>query len=226
MSALNIPGITTMADLKAQSRQPAPQADLDRNAFLRLFTTQLQNQNPLDPMKNEAFVAQLAQFSSLEATTRMSDSLEQFVTSQSTERVMRGASLIGKHDFVPGATVNQSGGDPIEGMLKLEEMADSVTLQVVDPANNQVINSMELGPQMAGEVPFTWNGGNFQGEAAAAGEYIFLAEMRRGETVRQVPVHSEARVRGVSWNDETGQVLIEIADGQSVPLSEIKRILD
>ena len=35
-----------------------------------------------------------------------------------------------------------------------------------------------------------------------------------------------ARVRGVSWNDETGQVLIEIADGQSVPLSEIKRILD
>ena len=134
--------------------------------------------------------------------------------------------LIGKHVFVPGATVNQSGGDPIEGMLKLEEMADSVTLQVVDPANNQVINSMELGPQMAGEVPFTWNGGNFQGEAAAAGEYIFLAEMRRGETVRQVPVHSEARVRGVSWNDETGQVLIEIADGQSVPLSEIKRILD
>ena len=37
MSTLNIPGITTMADLKAQSRQPAPQADLDRNAFLRLF---------------------------------------------------------------------------------------------------------------------------------------------------------------------------------------------
>ena len=52
-----------MADLKAQARQPAPEADLDRNAFLRLFTTQLQNQNPLDPMKNEAFVAQLAQFS-------------------------------------------------------------------------------------------------------------------------------------------------------------------
>ena len=57
-------------------------------------------------------------------------------------------------------------------------------------------------------------------------DYIFLAEMTRGETVRQVPVHAEARVRGVSWNDETGQVLIEIADGQSVPLSEIKRILD
>lgn len=226
MSVLNIPGITTMADLKAQARQPAPEADLDRNAFLRLFTTQLQNQNPLDPMKNEAFVAQLAQFSSLEATTRMSDSLDQFVTSQSTERVMRGASLIGKNVFVSGATVSQSGGQPIEGMLNLEGMADSVMLQVVDRNTGQIVNAMDLGPQMAGEVEFTWNGGNFEGEAAPAGDYVFLAEMAQGEAKKQVPVLAEAKVKGVSWNDEIGQVLLEIADGQSVPLSEIKRILD
>ena len=215
-----------MADLKAQSRQPAPEADLDRNAFLRLFTTQLQNQNPLDPMKNEAFVAQLAQFSSLEATTRMSDSLDQFVTSQSTEKVMRGASLIGKNVFVSGATVSQTGGQPIEGMLNLEGMADNVMLQVVDRNSGQIVNAMDLGPQMAGEVEFTWNGGNFQGEAAPGGDYVFLAEMTQGDAVKQVPVLAEAKVKGVSWNDEIGQVLLEIADGQSVPLSEIKRILD
>ena len=39
---------------------------LGRDDFLRLFTAQLKNQNPLDPMKNEAFVAQLAEFSSVE----------------------------------------------------------------------------------------------------------------------------------------------------------------
>lgn len=215
-----------MADLKAQSRQPSPEADLDRNAFLRLFTTQLQNQNPLDPMKNEAFVAQLAQFSSLEATTRMSDSLDQFVTSQSTEKVMRGASLIGKNVFVSGATVSQTGGQPIEGMMNLDGMADNVMLQVVDRNSGQIVNAMDLGPQMAGEVEFTWNGGNFQGEAAPAGDYVFLAEMTQGDAVKQVPVLAEAKVKGVSWNDEIGQVLLEIADGQSVPLSEIKRILD
>ena len=55
---------------------------LDRNAFLTLLTTQLQNQNPLDPMENEAFVAQLAQFSQLEATTQMSSSLEAMSNSQ------------------------------------------------------------------------------------------------------------------------------------------------
>ncbi len=44
--------------------------EMSQQAFLTLFTTQLQNQNPLDPVKNEAFVAQLAQFSQLEATTK------------------------------------------------------------------------------------------------------------------------------------------------------------
>ena len=99
-------------------------------------------------------------------------------------------------------------------------------LQVVDRNSGQIVNAMDLGPQMAGEVEFTWNGGNFQGEAAPAGDYVFLAEMTQGDAVKQLPVLAEAKVKGVSWNDEIGQVLLEIADGQSVPLSEIKRILD
>ena len=61
-----------MDDLQAQNASQTE--ELDRNAFLKLFTTQLQNQDPLDPVKNEAFIAQLAQFSTLEATTSMSDS--------------------------------------------------------------------------------------------------------------------------------------------------------
>jgi len=70
--------------------------EMGQTAFLTLFTTQLQNQNPLDPMENEAFVAQLAQFSQLEATTKMSDSLQTLVSSMSGDRMSSAASLIGK----------------------------------------------------------------------------------------------------------------------------------
>ena len=55
MNYTAIDGIRTVEDLKAEKNQPVGGGDLDRNAFLRLFTTQLQNQNPLDPMKNEGF---------------------------------------------------------------------------------------------------------------------------------------------------------------------------
>ena len=188
------------------------------------FTTQLQNQNPLDPMKNEAFVAQLAQFSSLEATTRMSDSLEQFVSAQSGEKIMRGASLIGKHVYAAGALANQPGGSPVTAYLQLDDVADNVQLKVVDAATGQVVNAMDLGPQVPGEVGFTWNGGNFQGEAAPAGDYLFQAEVVSGDSVRSVPVMAQTRVTGVSWSDQMGQVLVEIQDGQTLALSEVTRI--
>ena len=59
--------LTTKRYEEQQAKLLAKDSELDRDAFLKLFTTQLKNQNPLDPMENEAFVAQLAQFSSLEA---------------------------------------------------------------------------------------------------------------------------------------------------------------
>ena len=94
MSITGLENIRTMADVRADQNRPVGGEDLDRNAFLRLFTTQLQNQNPLDPMKNEQFVAQLAQFSTLEATYSMSDSLGKFVESQQTERMLRAQTYL------------------------------------------------------------------------------------------------------------------------------------
>ena len=224
MNDLSISGIRTMEDLRAEAAAPKPEADLDRNAFLRLFTTQLQNQNPLDPMKNEAFVAQLAQFSSLEATTRMSDSLDQFVSTQSSEKIMRGASLIGKNVFASGATVRQEGGRSVSGYVDLDQMADNVRLSVLDANTGQIVNAMDLGSQVAGEVGFDWNGGNFDGEAAPAGDYIFQAEVLNGDSTRGVPVYGQTRVQGVSFNDESGQVLVEISDGRTLALSDVTRI--
>ncbi len=224
MTDLSLAGLRTTADLRAEAAAPKPEEDLDRTAFLKLFTTQLQNQNPLDPMKNEAFVAQLAQFSSLEATTRMSDSLDQFVATQSGERIMRGASLIGKNVFATGATVQQRGGEIVGGFVNIDQPVDNVLLKVLDANTGQVVNSMELGPQIPGEVGFDWNGGTFDGEAAPAGDYLFQADALVGDSSAALPVSAQTRVQGVTWNNELGQVLVELKDGQTLALSEVTRI--
>ena len=62
---------TTAQDAQAKMTAATGQSTMGQKDFLTLFTTQLKNQDPLDPVKNEAFVAQLAQFSQLEATTNM-----------------------------------------------------------------------------------------------------------------------------------------------------------
>ena len=78
--------------------------------------------------------------------------------------------------------------------------------------------------RLAGEVGFDWNGGNFDGEAAPNGDYVFQAEVINGNQSRGLPVYGQTRVQGVSFNDELGQVLLEISDGQTLALSEVARI--
>ena len=93
----NLASITKTADAKAASSKISD--TMGKSEFLTLFTTQLKNQNPLDPVKNEAFVAQLAQFSQLEATTSMQNSMTDLVSALKGDRMMTGASLIGRQAY-------------------------------------------------------------------------------------------------------------------------------
>ena len=79
-----------------QSTTTSVEDELGRDAFLTLLTTQLTNQSPLDPMDNEAFVAQLAQFSSVEGIKGMQESLEDMVSGMRQDQMMSGANLVGK----------------------------------------------------------------------------------------------------------------------------------
>ena len=134
-------GIETYEDYKKAQAAPKyyeSSADVNdemgQQEFLLLFTTQLQNQNPLDPMKNEEFVAQLAQFSQLEATTTMAADLRGLTGSLQKERMMTGASLIGKKVQVPDGPAMLEQGKSISGVLALDSQngAESIILNVYD----------------------------------------------------------------------------------------------
>jgi flagellar basal-body rod modification protein FlgD len=93
-------GIVSYEDYIAKNKVKAPSNTMDQGAFLTLFTTQLKNQNPLDPVKNEAFVAQLAQFSQLEATSAMKNSMETMVKSLEGDKMLAGAAMAFSSIFV------------------------------------------------------------------------------------------------------------------------------
>lgn len=124
--------------------------EMGQTAFLTLFTTQLQNQNPLDPMENEAFVAQLAQFSQLEATTKMSDSLQTLVSSMSGERMSSAASLIGKTVAVSDGKAIKA-GEPVEGSVSLANDVDSITLKVYS-STGALVRTGQIGAQKKGNT--------------------------------------------------------------------------
>lgn len=77
-------------ELKSASR--AAMKELDKEAFLKLLIAQLSNQDPLNPMEDREFIAQMAQFSTLEQMTNMSKSLDKMVDSDKYSAV----SYVGK----------------------------------------------------------------------------------------------------------------------------------
>ena len=198
--------------------------ELGRDAFLTLLTTQLTNQNPLDPMDNEAFVAQLAQFSSLEADLGMKESLETMVAGMRQEQMLTGANLVGKKVAVEGGFIDGGNGAISQGSIDLPNGAESVIFSVYDPVSGDLVFRETQGAQLPGRMDLNWNGYNREGELAANGSYVMSASIVRNGKLEAVPVTTMAQVKSVSWDPEAQDLSLEVGDGDFVTLAEVERI--
>jgi len=191
--------------------------------FLKLFTTQLQNQNPLDPMKNEAFVAQLAQFSQLEATTNMASQLSVIATALNGDRMMSGAALIGKSVILPGSSFGLKSNETVQGVVDLPKGADGVQVDILNSAN-EVVSRSTLGQQPPGNFYFAWNGKDGNGNAMPEGSYRFRVTGTQGGANITPAVSTRKAIQGVSQDAKTGDTLIEVQGGSTMKLSDVSRI--
>ena len=221
---INAPaGIKTTADAANEALTANKSSSgMGQKDFLTLFTTQLKCQDPLDPVKNEAFVAQLAQFSQLEATTSMSETLKTFVDSMSGERMMSSTNMIGKTVAVPNAPVILSGGKPAQGVVNLPTGAEGVKFEVTND-KGQLVATQIMGAQSMGDMPWAWDGSNDTGDILPDGNYFFKATVVSQGKTTNPPVSVLSTVLGVSQAaDKT--IMLEVAGGKSVKLTDVQRI--
>ena len=218
-------GIQTKADYE-ESQLVVDKGDdgLDRNAFLTLLTTQLQNQNPLDPMENEAFVAQLAQFSQLEAATQMSTSLESMAAQQRGDRILAGASLVGQQVLAETGLVKVNGESGASMELELPTGADQVEFGIYDVETSQKLRDFVVGPQTAGQKTFNWDGRLTNGEFAPEGTYTVRASIVQGTNSTPVVPMTMSPVRSIGWDAATSDLNVNFDGDVSLPLSEISRV--
>jgi flagellar basal-body rod modification protein FlgD len=196
---------------------------MGQQQFLQLFTAQLQNQNPLDPVKNEAFVAQLAQFSQLEALTNMQGSLDSFVSNMSGQQVLGSAALIGKTVAMNNAPVTYTGQAVLSGVASLPEGASGVGVQITN-SQGQVVRNLIMGPQTPGDVAINWDGRDDNGTPVPQGAYRFSASAVVNESTTTVPVSTLAKVTAVLRNAVDNSVSVEVEGGTSIALTDVKRI--
>ena len=215
---------TTEQFEEQQMKENAENDALGRDAFLTLFTAQLKNQNPLDPMGNEAFVAQLAQFSQVEGIKGMQGSMEELVSTVKAEQMFAGSNLVGKRVAITGGVVSGGDGAQSEGIIDLPGGAKGIAWAVYDQATDTPIFRSTLGPQAPGEVSLTWNGTDLNGEKAPQGDYIIKANIVEDDRLQAIPVTTFVDVKSVSWRPDTQKIELEVGGGAVVTMEEISKI--
>lgn len=224
-----LPGnILTTAEYAAQqsaAQQTSQQStSMGQGAFLTLFTTQLKNQDPTDPVKNEAFVSQLAQFSQLEALQSMQTSMDNLVGSMSNDRLLGAASLMGKSVSVPNGPVVVSDTGISQGTVNLPSGADDLQLQVMD-SSGHVVRTVDMGSEPPGDVALSWNGQDDGGNAMPNGNYRYVVTATSGGTTSSPTVSTFATVTGVtSAGTSDGTYLLQVVGGQTISLANVKQV--
>jgi flagellar basal-body rod modification protein FlgD len=165
------------------------QTNLNKEDFLKLLVTQLRYQDPLSPEDPKDFVAQLAQFSSLEQQINANQNLQDlgklFQHLKDSQNMTQGVALLGKTVKGSGNQLTVTGGKALEASFQLPQEAKEVVVGVFDAGGKQV-RILNLGSQTAGVHPITWDGKDTQGKQAADGIYSFqvAAKDKAGKAIQ------------------------------------------
>lgn len=130
------------------------------DTFLTLLTAQMQNQDPLDPLKTNEFTSQLVQFSSVEQAIETNRLLEQLVSASGADSLTALVDYIGKTVSANGDTQTLL-DDTAQWRYTLDRAADAVEIRVLDDLGRTVYS--EIGQNAPGIHDFTWNGQNSAG---------------------------------------------------------------
>ncbi len=136
---------------------------LGQAAFLRLMTTQLQTQDPFDPLDNNAMVAQMAQFSSVAGIAEMNVSLKAIAGSIGDNRIGDASSWLGRNILIPGQIAAPNALGQYSGEFHLDADASNLSIDFLND-RGEIVQAIELGEQEAGPISFQWDALDGQGQ--------------------------------------------------------------
>lgn len=210
----------------ATSPQVTPQGEsevLGQAAFLKLMTAQLRNQDPFKPVENEAMVAQMAQFSSVAGIAEMNQTLKAMAAQLNGSRNAEALGYVGKTVLVEGdvAFPNTAGG--LESVVALADAADDVEVAIAD-MNGNVLRTLQLGPQGAGEIEIAWDGKTQAGESAGSGPFRIAATAIRDGKGAAAPVLVWAPVTSVTMPSDGSAPTLNLAGLGAKPITAVRQV--
>ena len=191
------------------------------DTFLSLLTTQLANQDPLDPMKSEQFTTQLVQFAGVEQSINTNKHLERLIELQTSSQLNTAVSYIGRVVEVVSDELMVDGG---AGKISygLDHNADTTVITIVD-LDGKPVRTI-VGETAAGRHEFNWDGRNENGDQLSDGVYGFsVVAVDKGDETVDTVTASLGRVTGVEIVDDA--LMLNIG-GMGVPFDSLFAVRD
>jgi flagellar basal-body rod modification protein FlgD len=189
--------------------------------FLTLLVTQLQNQDPLNPLDNAEITSQLAQLSTVTGVNKINDTLASLSTALDANQYMQSANLVGHDVVVSGNQIALADGT---GKLAyaVKSAADDVTITIKD-ANGAVVRTIDAGPATADVHFLDWDGKGDSGQSLADGKYTFTVTATAGKASVDTTALTVAHVDGLLPGTSGGQ--LQLGALGTIGLSQIVEIL-
>ncbi len=188
------------------------QASADR--FLKLLITQMQNQDPLNPMDNAQVTSQMAQINTVSGIEKLNLSVQGLSDQFLQMQALQGAALVGRDVVVPGNRMSIA-DDVGQGGFELTSAADNVKVEVLNGAG-MVIDSLTLGAQGAGRHSFNWPA---KGVLEGAGTRFRVTATNGATALATTPLMRDT-VTAVSASGNT--LTLELANNGPVAYADIK----
>ncbi|MGQ9365331.1 flagellar hook assembly protein FlgD [Azospirillum sp. ST 5-10] len=194
-------------------------------SFLRLLTTQMQNQDPLKPMDTNEMTNQLVQFANVEQNIATNSRLDKLLKSQQTAATASGLSYLGKVVEYEGDTFPYiSGMETAELSYELDHAAKEVRVDILDSAG-RIVRSFNGGTDAGKPNTVTWDFKDDRGNAVQPGNYRINVAPRgeKPDDIIKATTTTYGYVAGVDYSKD-GEPMLAVAEDLNIPVSSIKRI--
>lgn len=219
--------MTTIAELQntlgASAAKTSTTSGADaQDRFLKLLVTQMQNQDPLNPMDNAQVTTQLAQLNTVTGIEQLNKTLGQMAASSVAQQSLQAAMLVGRDVLVAGNQLSFS-GQPVTFGVDLPQSVDSMTIDISDSKGN-VVESFQTGAQPQGATTLQWDGLDASGKVLPSGTYVASARAGSGNSAVTVSPLVSATVQSVGSGADGG-IQVQLSGAGNVGISDIKRFL-
>lgn len=219
-----IGGIENVSSYEAQqsaSSIPDASSELGQDAFLKLLVAQMKHQDPLNPQANEEFIAQLAQFTSLEQLMGVNSSLNDLYAATTSMNNASMTQLLGR-DVTAFSNVVPYGGDgPQEIYWNSPAECDRMSVTITD-ADGKMVARQEFDQMDSGEGSWTWDGTDVHGVQVPEGQYNVTITAFDGNGQ---PLEVRSMIKGMvnEMSYKTGSP-VPYVDGVEITIGEILRV--